>query len=226
MAEINANAGMPQRILHALESNQHKDGLTVKEIREVLGIETGSSSLIYNALRNLIIRRKIQCWRSSGNSLTKVYSLPKPDSVLANLIQETERSFTQEAKQKLEEGDIHPAIPQPYFSELLGIVMSEWSNASSPTNFPRQSGIYAFYSGMDGICLYVGQARNLQSRGHRHWAWEQAMRDFESPHAIYKVVESEHFKKTQRELVYNECLFIGLLRPCWNAATPRHRGDF
>lgn len=225
MAEISANAGMPQRILHALESNQHKEGLTVKEIRQVLGIETGSSSLIYNALRNLIIRRKIQCWRCADNPYFKVYSLPKPDDVLAGLIQESERLLTQEAKDKFAENGNHPLIQQSQLSELLEVLMRQWSTVSSPKEFPYKPGIYAFYSGTDGICLYVGQARSLRSRGCSHRLWEQATRDFESPYAAYKVIEHGHIKKTMRELIYSECLFIGLLRPCWNAATPRPRGD-
>lgn len=214
MAEISANAGMPQKILHALENNQHKEGLTVKEIREVLELKPDSNKTVYNALRKLIIKHKIQCWSSIENSQIKVYSLPKPDEFFANLTQESERSLTQEAKERLEEDDNHPLIPQAQLSQVMEVVMNEWNTVSTPENFPCRSGIYAFYSSVAGICLYVGQARNLQSRGYRHWAWEQATRDFESPYATYKVVEGEHFNKTKRELIYNECLFIGLLRPC------------
>lgn len=226
MAEISANAGMPQRILYALETNQHKEGLTVAEIREVLELKPDSNKTVYNALRKLIIKRKIQCWSSIENSQIKVYSLPKSDKFWDNLAQQSERSLTHEARERLKEDDNHPIIPQLQLSRLMGVVMKEWNIISTTENFPCRSGIYAFYSGIDGICLYVGQARNLQSRGYRHWAWEQATRDFESPYAAYKIVESEHFNKTKRELIYNECLFIGLLRPCWNAATPRPRGDF
>lgn len=226
MPEINANAGMPQRILHVLESNQHKEGLTTAEIKEALGLESPSARPIQSALRSLIIRRKIQCWRSAENSQVKVYSLPKSDEFWANLVQKTERSLTQEAKEKLAENGNHPLIPQPQVSQVIEVVLKEWSAVSTPESFPCRSGIYAFYSGVNGICLYVGQARNLQSRGYRHWAWQQASSDFEAPYAIYKVVECKHFKKTKRELLCNECLLIGLLRPCWNTATPIPRGDW
>lgn len=103
---------------------------------------------------------------------------------------------------------------------LINFALGEWHFVQRFKEFPRRSGVYAVYSGLTQECLYVGQALDLYHRGLRHWVLKKAIDNQEMPSAAYKIIEYDNQEKTRHELLYNECLLIGLLKPLWNIGTP------
>lgn len=112
------------------------------------------------------------------------------------------------------------------FLQPIQLASTGWTSIELPTDLPSTSGLYAIYSEPNGTCLYIGQSENLQKRILHHWAWKKAYYTYGLPHVTYKVIERENPDETKRELIYSECLLIGLLRPQWNAAVPAPRSEF
>jgi KaiC/GvpD/RAD55 family RecA-like ATPase len=67
---------MRQRIKSVLESNRHRQGLTVIEMRELLRLDPGDRS-IYTALNRMVDKREIWQHTSDSDRRRMVYSLPK-----------------------------------------------------------------------------------------------------------------------------------------------------
>lgn len=112
------------------------------------------------------------------------------------------------------------------FLEAVQTASRGWNSTLVPRDLPSLPGLYVIYSEVNGICLYIGQSENLSKRILHHWAWKKAYYTYGLPHIAYKVIERNTVEETRRELIYNECLLVGLLRPEWNAAVPAPRSDF
>ena len=114
-------------------------------------------------------------------------------------------------------------VNESSFSQLIDFVLSGWQHISSARKLPHLPGLYVIYAWKDGECLYIGQSQSLYNRGQKHWAWTRAKQRYELPYVIYKVINSKNAETLKSELIYNECLLIGLLRPQWNSLTPPPR---
>lgn len=104
--------------------------------------------------------------------------------------------------------------------------MRDYVFIPSPKHFPPLLGIYIIFSGSDASCLYVGQAQDMFKRCKNHWAWNEAMNKYYSAIAAYKLIDTEDVAEAHRELIYEESLLIGLLRPKWNNVTPSLKNGF
>lgn len=105
-----------------------------------------------------------------------------------------------------------------WFSELAD---DGWQLTVSASEIPAMPGVYVIFGGGENNrCLYVGQSKNLNKRFQRHSQWARAQAGHEKPHIAYQVIQARNPEITDQELLYAECLMIGLLRPCWNAVTP------
>jgi hypothetical protein len=216
---------LERQILHALERNIHRGGLTGSEIRQVLGLRVIDTNKIHKGLGRLIRRNEVKRQNHPDGGRAKVYSLLNEEIDTDSIeFQElplhyvVRKPFNQ--TEQISTNSSHPLFIELKLSEILEDELSKWVNVSSPNDFPNRSGLYAFYSGKNNKCLYVGQTLNIRSRGLSHPIWRQALHDQELPYTAYKIIEYEDITKTKQELVYEECLLIGLLRPKWNVITP------
>ena len=114
-------------------------------------------------------------------------------------------------------------VSESSFPQLIDFVLSDWQSIPSARKLPRLPGLYVIYAWKDGECLYVGQSQSLYNRGQKHWAWTGAKYRYEVPYVMYKVINNKNAEILKSELIYNECLLIGLLRPKWNSMTPPPR---
>lgn len=112
------------------------------------------------------------------------------------------------------------------FSRQIEFVLSDWHISLFPGNLPSHPGLYIIHDRATSAHLYIGQAQNLNNRFQRHWAWRRAKHSHGLPRIAYKLIKCETYDKTLRELLFNECLLIGLLHPHWNVATPPPKNDF
>lgn len=103
------------------------------------------------------------------------------------------------------------------FSELAD---DGWHLAVSANELPSVAGVYVIFGGENEPCLYVGQSLNLNKRLQTHTQWTRAAWGYEAPYIAYQVIQCRNAEITEQELLYAECLMIGLLRPHWNAITP------
>lgn len=115
---------------------------------------------------------------------------------------------------------------QPENFRLPKAIATGWELKMTLGELSNKAGIYAIYSSKtNGVCLYVGKAKNLAKRLlPNHPKWKLAVYEYKAPCIVYKVIDCVHPKTTLRELFYWECLVIGLLRPYWNADPPNFDG--
>ena len=67
---------MRQRIKSVLEINNHREGLTVSELRELLGLDPGDRS-IHTILNRMVDKRELWVHQSTTDRRRLIYSLPK-----------------------------------------------------------------------------------------------------------------------------------------------------
>lgn len=216
------------RILLALERNQHRGGLTGPEIRKVLGLRVVDQNKMHLALGRLVRNNQVKRLN---------YPFPTKKHVrLYSLVVEAEqvefqdlplhyvaaKVNTKPTDKKLNVAVNHPLFHESKLPEILKDALNGWINVLHLNEFPSSPGLYAFYGERGKVCLYVGQTMNIRSRGLSHGVWKQALQEFENPCAAYKIIECEDLAKTRSELVFQECLLIGLLRPKLNVVTPHH----
>lgn len=221
MTELGIDAGLPQRILHVLTVNQHREGLTIAEIKKELGLDPTYNRKvnpkIYKAIGVLMNRGLIKRWTSPVNRTLGVYALASPSNVEPQESLPEQPVVTEVVEEK------SPSVAVDFLPQQLNPlaeISSGWNIIPSSNFFPPSSGLYIFFSGVTGECLYVGRAANLEERCRYHEMWKQAVRNQENPYAAYKVIDYEQFDKAKQELVRWESFLIGILQPKWNTALP------
>lgn len=103
---------------------------------------------------------------------------------------------------------------------LIDFALTNWNVVSAPLSLPARAGIYVIYGGVERTCLYIGQSVNLYKRASEHWAWKEALKEFETARIAYKLIDCSDESAVKKKLTHNECLLIGLLHPLWNSGTP------
>lgn len=246
MAELGIDAGLPQRILHVLTANQHRDGLTTAEIRQALGLDERYNRKInpkiYKAIGVLMGRGQIVRRTSPDDKRLGIYSLPKPKEALVDSLDgsddlsDLDGSESQEFPPELpieclaviEDSATAIVHSPPRELNLLEDKVDSfdgWNITPSPQLFPSESGLYAFFSGISGKCLYIGRTIDLLSRCRCHPRWREIVDGQECPYAAYKIIDCGQLDETKQALAYEEGLMIGMLRPELNAASPLSERD-
>lgn len=219
------------QILLALERNQHRGGLTGNEIREVLGLQIFERNKMHMAIGRLIKKNLIQRQQHPTIKCTKIYSLIEIETAkLISLVFQNlplhyiaPKPKCQPLDREFNIGINHPLFHESKLSEILKYALNNWIYLADVSSLPKCSGLYAFYGDTGNICLYVGQTLNVRQRVFSHPVWKQAKQQFDKPIVGYKIIEYEDSNKTKRELVYEESLIVGLLRPKWNIGISRQR---
>lgn len=246
MAELGIDAGLPQRILNVLTANQHRDGLTTAEIRQALGVDERYNKKInpklYRAIGILMGRGQIVRRTSPEDKRLGVYSLPKAEEALIDSLDGSEDGSDDLNDLDGLEGQESPieclAVIEDSATAIVHSPPEElnvlearvdsfdgWDITPSPQLFPPKSGLYAFFSGISGKCLYVGRTIDLFSRCRCHPRWKEITEKQECPYAAYKIIDCGQLDETKQALAYEEGLMIGLLRPELNAASPLSERD-
>ena len=70
-----------QRIISVLTKNSHLQGLSGREIIELLGMTPDEGRGIYSELNRMINKRLISCKPGTGDKRINIYSLPEPEKV-------------------------------------------------------------------------------------------------------------------------------------------------
>jgi hypothetical protein len=114
--------------------------------------------------------------------------------------------------------------------QRVKFALSDWIFVPDFRNLPSTSGLYLVYDKKSRSCFCVGQSLNLLQRGRRRTdslAWKKALAVSRTPCLAYKLISGSSREDTLKQLLYTECLLIGLLRPTWNqVAVPPAREGF
>ena len=113
--------------------------------------------------------------------------------------------------------------------QQIKFALSDWITIPNHKYLPSASGLYFVYEHRCNRFFYIGQSLNLLQRGRKRASvlvWKKALAVCDKPRLAYKLISESEREGTLRQLLYTECLLIGLLRPTWNqvAVPPARKG--